>query len=66
MFIGGVTVVLIGQVLLNDVTNTDYVKLIIAPHLLFSLIVNLSPSINLNLIRIPCQGPLQASNDFQL
>jgi len=38
MFIGGITAVLIGQGLPKDLTNTDYVELIIAPHLVFSFI----------------------------
>ena len=37
MFIGGVTAVLIGQDLLNDIVNTDYVELMVAPHIAFSL-----------------------------
>jgi len=36
MFNGGVTVVLIGHGLLNNLTNTDYVEHIVAPHPVFS------------------------------
>jgi len=37
MFIGGLTAVLIGQGSLNDLPNTNYIELIVAPFLLFSL-----------------------------
>ena len=48
MFIGGVTAILIGQGLLNDPINTDFVKLIVAPHLVFSFTNESITSINLN------------------
>jgi len=48
MFIGGVTVVLIGQGSLNDLANTDYVELMVAPHLAFSFASESTTSIKLN------------------
>ena len=48
MFIGGVAAVLIGQGLLNDLTNNDYVELVVAPHLAFSLTSESITSVKLN------------------
>ena len=48
MFIGGITAVLIGQGLLNDLINTDYIELIVAPHLVFSFTREFIIFINLN------------------
>jgi len=47
MFIGG-TAVPIGQGLLNDLTNIDYVELMVASHLVFSLTSESITFINLN------------------
>ena len=48
MFIRGVTAVLIGQGLLNDLSDTDYIEPIVAPHLVFSLASETITSITLN------------------
>jgi len=48
MFIGGVIAVLIGQGLLNDLTNIDRAELIVAPHQAFSFINESITSIELN------------------
>jgi len=48
MFIRSVTTVLIEQGLLNDLANTDYVELVVAPHLAFSIRSESITSIELN------------------
>jgi len=48
MFIGGVIAVLIGQGLLNDLTNIDYAKLIVAPPRVFSFTSEFIMFLNLN------------------
>jgi len=48
MFIGGISPVPIGQASLNDVTNADYVELIVVPHQTFSFITESITSLKLN------------------
>jgi len=48
MLIGGATAVLIGQDLLNELTNTDYAELIGAPRRIFALASESITFINLN------------------